>query len=94
MNRCKSDRSCRCSRHFVYCPRWLRNDLAVQAGTPRSLDKVWGSSIDDLVQAYKMGGAKLVPKPPKLGTITKYQQYYDKQGNRLTYEAGQWKAWR
>ncbi|WAC45800.1 hemagglutinin repeat-containing protein [Pseudomonas sp. SL4(2022)] len=127
----------------------LRNDLAVQAGIPRSLDKVWGSSIDDLVQAYKMDGAKLVPKPPKPGTsgnaqaftveghpaikevqyhsgggrhdaeyykftykdgtevrvidssagfkpgtITKYQQYYDKQGNRLKYEAGQWKAWR
>lgn len=121
----------------------------MQAGIPRSLDKVWGSSIEDLVQAYKMDGAKLVPKPPKPGTsgnaqaftveghpaikevqyhsgggrhdaeyykftykdgtevrvidssagfkpgkITKYQQYYDKQGNRLKYEAGQWKAWR
>lgn len=29
----------------------------------------------------------------KPGTITKYQQYYDKQGDRLKYEAGQWKAW-
>lgn len=29
----------------------------------------------------------------KPGTITKYQQYYDKQGSRLKYEAGQWKAW-
>lgn len=126
----------------------LRNDLAMQAGIPRSLDKVWGSSIDDLAQAYRMDGAKLVPKPPKPetsgnaqaftveghptikevqyhsgggrhdaeyykftyrdgtevrvidsgsgfkpGTITKYQQYYDKQGNRLKYDAGQWKAW-
>lgn len=46
----------------------MRNDLAVQAGIPRSLDKVWGSSIDYLVQAYKMDGAKLVPKPDKPGT--------------------------
>lgn len=94
MNRCKSDRSCRCPATSSIARDGLRNDFAVQAGIPRSLDKVWGSSIDDLVQAYKMGGAKLVPKPPKLGTITKYQQYYDKQGNRLKYEAGQWKAWR
>lgn len=126
----------------------MRNDLAVQAGIPRKLDKVWGSSIDDLAQAYKMDGATLVPKPSKTGTsgkaqaftveghptikevqyhpgggrhdgeyykftykdgtevrvidsstgfkpgtITSYQQYYDKQGSRLKYEAGEWKNW-
>ncbi|OIN07149.1 hypothetical protein BFN10_17490 [Pseudomonas extremorientalis] len=29
----------------------------------------------------------------KPGTITSYQQYYDKQGSRLKYEAGEWKNW-
>ncbi|WP_223114022.1 hypothetical protein [Pseudomonas syringae] len=28
------------------------------------------------------------------GTITRYQQYYDTQGNRLKYEAGEWKGWK
>lgn len=28
------------------------------------------------------------------GTITRYQQYYDTQGNRLKYEGGEWKGWR
>lgn len=27
------------------------------------------------------------------GTITRYQQYYDTQGNRLKYEGGEWKGW-
>ncbi|QRY82342.1 DUF637 domain-containing protein [Pseudomonas sp. PDNC002] len=27
------------------------------------------------------------------GTITRYQQYFDTQGNRLKYEGGQWKVW-
>ncbi|MBU2324658.1 MAG: hemagglutinin repeat-containing protein, partial [Gammaproteobacteria bacterium] len=126
----------------------LRNDLAAQAGIPRSLDKVWGASVDDLAQAYKMDGATLVPKPAlsgtsgkaqaftveghptmkevqvhpgggthgapyykftykdgaevrvidpasgfKPGTITSVQQYFDTAGNRLRYEAGQWKLW-
>ncbi len=126
----------------------LRNDLAAQAGIPRSLDKVWGASVDDLAQAYKMDGATLVPKPAlsgtsgkaqaftveghptikevqvhpgggthgapyykftykdgvevrvidsasgfKPGTITSAQQYFDTTGNRLRYEAGQWKSW-
>ncbi|VTS60472.1 Hemolysin precursor [Streptococcus dysgalactiae subsp. equisimilis] len=126
----------------------LRNDLAAQAGIPRSLDKVWGASVDDLAQAYKMDGATLVPKPAlsgtsgkaqaftveghptikevqvhpgggthgapyykftykdgvevrvidpasgfKPGTITSAQQYFDTAGNRLRYEAGQWKSW-
>jgi filamentous hemagglutinin len=47
----------------------------VQAGIPRKLDKVWGSSIDDLVQAYKMDGAKLVPKASKNGTSGKAQAF-------------------
>ncbi len=127
----------------------LRNDLASQAGIPRSLDQVWGSSLEDLAQAYKMDGATLVPVPPRPGssgnaqvlkieghptmkevqyhpgggvhgeapyykftykdgtevrvidptqkfnpgTITKYQQYFDPQGNRLKYEGGEWKLW-
>ncbi|WHS61092.1 hemagglutinin repeat-containing protein [Pseudomonas sp. G2-4] len=28
------------------------------------------------------------------GTITRYQQYYDTQGNRLKYEGGEWKGWK
>ncbi|WP_230151234.1 hypothetical protein [Pseudomonas brassicacearum] len=27
-------------------------------------------------------------------TITRYQQYYDTQGNRLKYEGGEWKGWK
>ncbi|MFD1698277.1 DUF637 domain-containing protein [Halopseudomonas phragmitis] len=53
----------------------LRNDLAAQAGIPRSLDKVWGASVDDLAQAYKMDGATLVPKPALSGTSGKAQAF-------------------
>jgi hypothetical protein len=28
------------------------------------------------------------------GTITRYQQYYDTQGNRLKYEGSEWKGWK
>ncbi|WP_241191004.1 hypothetical protein [Pseudomonas chlororaphis] len=52
----------------------LREDLAVQAGIPRSLDKVWGSSIDDLIRAYKMDGATLSPSI-RSGTSGRAQAY-------------------
>ncbi|MGZ7460244.1 hemagglutinin repeat-containing protein [Pseudomonas sp. Ma2-10] len=42
----------------------LRLKLAIEAGIPRSLDQVWGASLDDLVQMYRMDGAKTTPKPP------------------------------
>ncbi|MCU1752421.1 hemagglutinin repeat-containing protein [Pseudomonas sp. 6D_7.1_Bac1] len=127
----------------------LRLKLAIEAGIPRSLDKVWGASVDDFVQAYKMDGATLTPKPPRPGTsgkaeayiveghpeisefqyhpgngvhgsgeyykftykdgmevrvidsssdfspgtITKYQQYFDKDGSRLKYIGSKWLAW-
>lgn len=35
----------------------LRQQLAIEAGIPRSLDQVWGSPIENLVQAYKMDKA-------------------------------------
>ncbi|MBH3361508.1 RHS repeat-associated core domain-containing protein [Pseudomonas sp. URMO17WK12:I11] len=126
----------------------LRKDLAAQSGIPRRLDEVWGSSANDLTQAYRMDGYTSVRKPEipgtsgraqaytvlehptikefqvhpgggthgapyykftyndgleiriinpasgfKPGTITKNQQYFDPTGNRLRYEAGQWKSW-
>ncbi|WP_256735539.1 hemagglutinin repeat-containing protein [Pseudomonas sp. dw_612] len=46
----------------------LRLKLAIEAGIPRSLDQVWGASLDDLVQMYKMDGAKTTPKPPSPGS--------------------------
>lgn len=42
----------------------LRLKLAIEAGIPRTLDQVWGASLDDLVQMYRMDGAKTTPKPP------------------------------
>jgi filamentous hemagglutinin len=127
----------------------LRLKLAIEAGIPRTLDQVWGATVDDFIQAYKMDGATLTRKPPKPGTsgkaeaylveghpeisefqyhpgsgthgsgeyykfvykdglevrvidsssgfspgtITKYQQYFDRNGSRLKYIGGKWLPW-
>jgi filamentous hemagglutinin len=127
----------------------LRLKLAIEAGIPRTLDQVWGATVDDFIQAYKMDGATLTRKPPKPGTsgkaeaylveghpeisefqyhpgsgthgsgeyykfvykdglevrvidsssgfspgtITKYQQYFDRDGSRLKYIGGKWLPW-
>ncbi|WP_192558241.1 hypothetical protein [Pseudomonas allokribbensis] len=42
----------------------LRLKLAIEEGIPRTLDQVWGASLDDLAKAYRMDGAKITPKPP------------------------------
>ncbi len=34
----------------------MREDLARQAGIPRSIETVWGSSLDDLKASYEMDG--------------------------------------
>ncbi|VVO90308.1 hypothetical protein PS903_02249 [Pseudomonas fluorescens] len=43
----------------------LRNDLANQAGIPRSLDTVWNSTIDQLAQRFEMDGASVTRGEPK-----------------------------
>jgi hypothetical protein len=57
----------------------LREDLAAQAGIPRNMVEapanVWGKSIDDIQQAFKMDGAKLTYVPPKIGTSGNAQAY-------------------
>ncbi|WP_207769793.1 hypothetical protein [Solimicrobium silvestre] len=40
----------------------LRESLARQAGTPRGLDNVWGSSLDDLKTTYTMDGYSVTDK--------------------------------
>ncbi|WP_225919920.1 DUF637 domain-containing protein [Pseudomonas zeae] len=53
-----------------------------------------------LVSTEKIGNKNLEirvidPSPDfSPGTITRYQQYYDTQGNRLKYEGGEWKGWK
>ncbi|RMN77083.1 putative adhesin/hemolysin [Pseudomonas cannabina] len=53
----------------------LREELAAQAGIPRSLDQVWGASLDDLAEAYKMDGATVTRKPPRAGSSGNAQIY-------------------
>ncbi|MBX8497021.1 hypothetical protein K5D67_19195, partial [Pseudomonas cichorii] len=57
----------------------LREDLAAQAGIPRNMVEapanVWGKSIDDIQQSFKMDGAKLTYVPPKTGTSGNAQVY-------------------
>ncbi|WP_144241650.1 DUF6862 domain-containing protein [Janthinobacterium agaricidamnosum] len=43
----------------------LRESLAAQAGIPRAISNVWGSSLEDLQLAFKMDGLKLNSVPPK-----------------------------
>lgn len=53
-----------------------------------------------LVSTEKMGNKNIEirvidPSPDfSPGTITRYQQYYNTQGNRLKYEGGVWKHWK
>ncbi len=57
----------------------LREDLAAKAGIPRNMVEapanVWGKSIDDIQQSFKMDGAKLKYVPPKTGTSGNAQVY-------------------
>jgi filamentous hemagglutinin len=57
----------------------LREDLAAQAGIPRNMVEapanVWGKSIDDIQQSFKMDGAKLTYVPPRPGTSGNAQVY-------------------
>jgi filamentous hemagglutinin len=57
----------------------LREDLAAQAGVPRNMvgapANVWGKSIDDIQQSFKMDGAKLTYVPPRPGTSGNAQVY-------------------
>ncbi|MDQ7985184.1 DUF637 domain-containing protein [Pseudomonas sp. G34] len=57
----------------------LREDLAAQAGIPRNMVEtpanVWGKSIDDIQQSFKMDGANLTYVPPKAGTSGNAQVY-------------------
>ncbi len=57
----------------------LREDLAAQAGIPRNMVEapanVWGKSIDDIQQSFKMDGAKLTYVPPRTGTSGNAQVY-------------------
>ena len=46
----------------------LREDLAQQAGIPRSLNNVWGSTLDDLKASYQMDGWTVIDKAPKTGS--------------------------
>lgn len=43
----------------------LREDLARQAGIPRSIETVWGSSLDDLKASYEMDGWTITDKAPR-----------------------------
>jgi hypothetical protein len=43
----------------------LREDLAAQSGIPREIKDVWGTSIDDLKQSFKMDGATITPISPR-----------------------------
>ena len=53
-----------------------------------------------LVTTEKIGAKNIEirvidPSPDfRPGTITRYQQYYDAQGNPLKYEGGEWKGWK
>ncbi|WP_152225892.1 hypothetical protein [Pseudomonas sp. SCB32] len=57
----------------------LREDLAAQAGIPRNMVEspanIWGKSVDDIQQSFKMDGAKLTYVPPKTGTSGNAQVY-------------------
>ncbi|MDU9393746.1 hypothetical protein [Pseudomonas sp. zfem002] len=57
----------------------LREDLAAQAGIPRNMveapSNIWGKSIDDIQQSFKMDGAKLTYVPPKPGSSKNAQVY-------------------
>ncbi|WP_412770969.1 filamentous hemagglutinin N-terminal domain-containing protein [Ralstonia solanacearum] len=44
---------------------YLREGLARLAGIPRSLNNVWGSSLNDLKDAYQMDGRTVVDKPAR-----------------------------
>lgn len=44
---------------------YLREGLARQAGLPRSLNEVWGSSLDDLKATYQMDGRTATDKPAR-----------------------------
>lgn len=46
----------------------MREDLARQAGIPRDLDNVWGSSLDDLKLTYTMDGYSVADKAAKAGS--------------------------
>lgn len=57
----------------------LREDLASQAGIPRNMVEapanIWGKSIDDIQQSFKMDGAKLKYVPPKRKSSGNAQVY-------------------
>nr|WP_254706876.1 hemagglutinin [Ralstonia pseudosolanacearum] len=44
---------------------YLREGLARLAGIPRSLNNVWGSSLNDLKDSYQMDGRTVVDKPAR-----------------------------